>query len=270
MWDYERRRGYAEQPDSYDRLVSAALMVDEVTFVTLNYDDLFDRRVFIHGALESMGSYLGAGRNWALIKLHGSINWGRLVVNGPSSLAPTDPVLAQTYANLGDHIDLHDEIVLRAHAEIRDARVEGEHDVPLRLYYPALAAPLGAEDELVCPPEHVAYLKEVTGHYDPLDVLVIGYSGLDQEVMKLLSWGGRSIRSLTVVSDTDEHAKETALRMTKGVRVMPAPGQNEVTRISGGFTNFAQEGDLDGYIERIRDVAQSEDHRRASNPSYTT
>src|SRR5437660_170475 len=45
-WSYLSRRGYTAHPDSYDRLINAALRVDEVTFVTLNYDDLFDRRLF--------------------------------------------------------------------------------------------------------------------------------------------------------------------------------------------------------------------------------
>ena len=68
--------GYAQQPDSYDRLISATLTLDEVTFVTLNYDTILDRRLFhyLPGELESMDSYL-SGSNWALIKLHGSVNW---------------------------------------------------------------------------------------------------------------------------------------------------------------------------------------------------
>jgi hypothetical protein len=186
MWDYDSGRGYTAQPDSYDRLINAALRLDEVTFVTLNYDDLFDRRLFIHGALDSMESYLGAGQNWALIKLHGSINWGRIVLNAPSQIAPTDPFLAQTFANLGDTIEVDDNVSLRLQPDIRQVRFDEE---PFRLYYPALSVPLGTEDELVCPDQHVNYLKDITGHYEPLDVLVIGYSGLDQEALNLLSWG---------------------------------------------------------------------------------
>jgi hypothetical protein len=56
MWDYDKRRGYAEQPDSYDRLINAAMRVDEVTFVTLNYDDLFDRRLFVSPSTSSPDS----------------------------------------------------------------------------------------------------------------------------------------------------------------------------------------------------------------------
>jgi hypothetical protein len=261
MWDYDTGRGFTAQPDSYDRLINAALRLDEVTFVTLNYDDLFDRRLFIHSALDSMESYLGADRNWALIKLHGSINWGRIVLNAPSQIAPTDPFLAQTFANLGDTIEVDDNVSLRLQPDIRQVRFDEE---PFRLYYPALSVPLGTEDELVCPDQHVNYLKDITGHYEPLDVLVIGYSGLDQEALNLLSWGGRPIRSLWVISESESSAQATADRIAAKVNVVPAEGENPVTLVGTGFTSFAHASDLDDYIERLRTVAASEDERRGA------
>jgi hypothetical protein len=259
MWDYNSGRGYTAQPDSYDRLINTALRVDEVTFVTLNYDDLFDRRLFIHGPLESMESYLGPSQKWSLIKLHGSINWGRVVLNVPPQMAPTDPFLAQTFANLGDEIEIDENVSLRLQPNIRQVRFDEE---PFRLYYPALSVPLGTEDELVCPDEHVSYLRDITGHYEPLDVLVIGYSGLDEEALNLLSWGGRPIRSLCVVAESETSAQTTAKRITAKVNVVPAEGQNAVTLAGTGFANFAHGGDLDDYIERLRAVAATEDERR--------
>jgi hypothetical protein len=274
MWDYGSRRGYAEQPDSYDRLINVALRADEVTFVTLNYDDLFDRRLFMHSRLDSMESYLGVNEKWSLIKLHGSINWGRLVKSERvTQVRSDDIVLAQAFADLRESFELDDEIHLRRHTAldgVRGDEVLGDEGRFMHLYYPALAAPLGAEDELVCPPDHVAHLKQITGHWEPLDVLVIGYSGLDQEVLTQLSWGGRSIRSLCVVSDRDETADATARRIVDRVRVMPAPGQEPITIIGGGFTNFAQSSALPEYIERIQRVAASEDSRRPSLGAFNT
>jgi hypothetical protein len=243
MWDHTRRRGFTAQPDSYDRLVNAAMQVDEVTFVTLNYDDLLDRRVFIHGPLESVDSYLGRGRKWALIKLHGSVNWGRRVRNAPATVAPTDPYLAQTFSNLGDEIDFDAGIVLRPHTDIRDVRLD---ETPFDLYFPALSAPLGPEDEVVCPNDHVEYLREVTGHWDPLDVLVIGYSGLDKNVLTHLSWGGRQIRSLTVVSESEIAASAAAERISAEVNVAP----DSVVLLGAGFTGFAYNL-LGEYMSRI-------------------
>jgi hypothetical protein len=122
-----------------------------------------------------------------------------------------------------------------------------------------LSAPLGAEDELVCPEDHIQYLKQVTGHYDPLDVLVIGYSGLDQGALALLRWGGRPIRSLTVVSDSEASAQATADRITAVVSVVPATSQPGITLIGSGFTTFTADGHLDNYIARITTIAATDE-----------
>jgi hypothetical protein len=259
-WAYRPQSGYAEQPDCYDRLINAALQVDEVTFVSLNYDDIFDQRLFVHDALDSLSHYLSPNRNWALIKLHGSINWGRRVLNVPTRVLgreATDSVFSQTFAHLGLDIKLSDEIELRPQSTVRETRLTHGSD----LYFPALSAPLGAEDDLVCPPEHVTYLKKITGHHDPLDLLVIGYSGLDVSVLKLVSWGGRTIRSLGVVSDSKEHAVETSGRIMSIVNIEWPDGAEPLRQWTDGFTSFTQGTDLAEYVALIRKIAAQEDKR---------
>ena len=261
-WDYPTGRGYAEQPDSYDRLINAALRTDEVTFVTLNYDDIFDQRLLTPGSPDSMEAYLGLDEKWALIKLHGSINWGRAVVNPPDlETRAADPSFARMFGKLGDSIQLANSIVLRPQDSVAEMRLEASATVSDHLYYPALSAPLGVEDELVCPPDHIEYLKRVTGHWDPLNVLVIGYSGLDQEVIKLLSWGGRAVRSLWVVNESEASARATAERITANIKVIPAPGTEGVVLVGTGFTGFAQSDHLAEYITHIREVAAREDEQ---------
>jgi hypothetical protein len=249
------RHGYASHPDSYDRLLNAALRVEQTTFVTLNYDDLFDRRFFMHvdGGLQTIDSYLAADQPRALIKLHGSINWARKVLNPPERTASDDPLLAATLAGLGDSIELSDLIIFRPQERLDYARQEPVHlrqmGQPSELFYPALSVPLGqVDDEVVCPPAHTDYLRETTGDPDLLDVLVIGYSGLDQGVLELLSWGGRPIKSLTVVSDNQENAMRAGANIRAKVSV--APGGNEAAFVEG-FAEFARDGSLDRYIQQI-------------------
>jgi hypothetical protein len=70
--------GYTIQPDNYDALLNAALVLDEVVFISLNYDTLLDDRLFAYPpGLENIYSYIHDRRNWSLIKVHGSVNWGR-------------------------------------------------------------------------------------------------------------------------------------------------------------------------------------------------
>lgn len=120
-------------------------------------------------------------------------------------------------------------------------------------------APLGAEDDLVCPPQHIEYLRSVTGHSDPLDVLVIGYSGLDKSVLELLGWGQRPIRSLYVISDSEDGAEATIARIREAVEILPLLGEQRAMYWSTGFTEFAEGNTLESYIARIRRVAAEQD-----------
>lgn len=58
---------------------------------------------------------------------------------------------------------------------------EGDGDC----YYPALALPLGKDDTIVCPPQHVDYLRTKLSESTELDLLVIGYSALDQRALEI-------------------------------------------------------------------------------------
>lgn len=257
--------GYVAHPDNYDRLINAVLEVDEVTLVSLNYDTLLDQRLDPHGPLTTLDAYLAPAQNWALIKPHGSIDWGRRVLIEPEKTAARhDPFLAGWFAALGDAPELDNEITLRRLPTIGACRgiESGDWNTPrigASVYYPALSAPLGAEDELACPPKHIDYVKNVTGHWDPLDVLVIGYSGLDRGVLDLLSWGGRSIRSLMVVRGSDSHAKETADRIRACVRVQDTVLGELPALFGRGFSRFVSEGVLDGYMREVLACALERD-----------
>jgi hypothetical protein len=76
---YEVSRAYTKHPDNYDRLITEALRLDRVTFVTLNYDTLLDERLSIDQGIASLNEYVDPRRRWSLMKLHGSIHWGERV-----------------------------------------------------------------------------------------------------------------------------------------------------------------------------------------------
>jgi hypothetical protein len=148
-WEYGLGSGYTAHPNVYDRLVNATLRVPEVTFVTLNYDTLLDDRLFMTGGPVSIESYLAPDENRALIKPHGSIDWGRRVLNAPRGAVGNDPFLARVFASLGDQISLDDEITLRPARSISAMRGFAEGNIPVidgmpAAFYPALSAPLGA------------------------------------------------------------------------------------------------------------------------------
>jgi hypothetical protein len=73
---------HSPQPDNYDLLVSYIYDLIEDTdlnilLLTLNYDVVFDRCLDAVEPLNTLDDYVHPDRRWALIKLHGSVDWGR-------------------------------------------------------------------------------------------------------------------------------------------------------------------------------------------------
>jgi hypothetical protein len=236
--------GYTRHPDHYDALVNAVLPLDEVIFITLNYDTLLDQRLFLYSNLHSMDAYIEPGRNWSLIKLHGSVNWGRVVrERTDASYSTSIPIVNSLFARL-IKVELEDEIVLRDNDDLSCARYDSAAKT---LFYPALSVPLG-HDEVVCPPSHHDHLRARLGELYGLNLIVIGYSGLDREVLTILKESKNSLRSLLVVSDRQESALGTAEAITQQFHSIAPP---EI--VTGGFSELVSSGMLHRFIERIVD-----------------
>jgi len=209
---------HSPQPDNYDLLISylSDLLAEtdlNVLFVTLNYDLILDRRLDQITPLDSLESYTDPDRRWALIKLHGSVDWGRMVmtrlitgglVNPPADLAVSNDIMLARgplpeLASGGSRLD-----TLR----LRDVPPHGS-----TLLYPALSAPLGEDDELSCPPEHVGFLRNELQVAGNLHLLVIGYSAVDLEVLRLLRDTSTPIKSFGIVNQNLEAAQQVGGRL---------------------------------------------------------
>jgi hypothetical protein len=122
-------------------------------------------------------------------------------------------------------------------------RCDGGRDV----YYPALSAPLGSEDELSCPPDHVAFLRQTLESMGPLNLLVIGYSGYDQEVLRLLKEHTAGVKSLLVANGTENASRETAARIME----QSGKGFGEGSVFAGGFGELVSTGRLREYVGSV-------------------
>lgn len=211
---------HAPQPDNYDLLISYVfdLLAEtdlNVLFVTLNYDLILDRRLDQITALDTLESYADPDRRWALIKLHGSVDWGRMVMTRPTMGGLTNPPA---------DIEVSGDIVLargrlaELSAPMAGSRLDTlrSRDIPPHgrsLLYPALSAPLGEEDELSCPPEHFGYLQNELQVADNLHLLVIGYSAVDLEVLRLLRDTSTPIKSFGIVNQDETTGQQVAQRL---------------------------------------------------------
>jgi hypothetical protein len=269
LWQVGRR--YARHPDNYDRLITEALRFERVTFVTLNYDTILDRRLALDRPMRSMDDYGSHSSHWSLVKLHGSINWGRPIVGSEwtesmhlAHLANDPTTYASEFANFGEDIELEDDVVFcdgdglenfrRVEIEIEHPRPQYGISIPrigekdFQLLYPALSVPLGAEDEIVCPESHVNCVTEHMSYaFDGLNILVIGYSGLDQEVLSLLASSGRPVRAIKVING--DYDLSMAAAQIFGGRLGFTVSEEMV--FPGGFTDFAQSNAMAEFLRAL-------------------
>jgi hypothetical protein len=266
---YEVSGEYTKHPDNYDRLITEALRLDRVTFVTLNYDTLLDGRLAIDGSIESLSDYIHPQRRWSLIKLHGSINWGRHV-NGATVERPSILVsgaqrarrtFARDFAALGEEVDLDPDIELRS-GDLEEMRADWRRAPATRpfgvgvggevgeLYFPALAAPLGEADEIVCRDDHVTHLKQQLASVQGVNLLVIGYSGIDREVLELLRSAGKPVRSLRVVNGEFDASYATLNVLARELSFVPAVEM----AFNGGFNDFAQTDAMSTFLRALPDT----------------
>lgn len=229
-------------PQNYEVLATKLLRLKEIVFVSLNYDLLLDNTLLAFDPDKiGMGWYVRSKRNWSLVKLHGSVDWGRLLLTPDGMRSFTAPAA---------DLQVISEITLRS-GELYEIRgfISDSGANSGDLYFPALAAPVGVADELVCPPDHVAFLRQRFAETQPMHVLVIGYSGIDKEVVSLIRESGRGIKTLTIVDRDEGSAVAVAERLAEqGVSA-------EDTKPSHArFSSWVRDGGLDAFIQEMTDA----------------
>jgi hypothetical protein len=119
--------GYTTEPSNYNALNNAVLKLDDVLYLTLNYDTLLDDRLFNYRKLETLDSYVTPDSSFALVKLHGSVNWGRRMVGAlePSTSPSASAEEIIWFINDAPELEFQtDEIELRLQSPIRAKRYE--------------------------------------------------------------------------------------------------------------------------------------------------
>lgn len=232
-------RSYTHHPDNYDLLVQGLMHLPHVDIITLNYDTLLDNQLGLVDPLNSMADYVGPGRKWAYYKLHGSVDWGHPIQN-------TD--FAEPWITAPPSKIAYDEtqFILRPTFDLEQLRRKTESTNAW--LYPALSVPVGEDDELACPEEHVAFLRRRLAAPDALHLLVIGYSGNDREVIRLLTESETYIASLYVVNRDAESAAEVRDKLRGHLRTIPA---QESRSYKYDFSEFVQGDEFDKYLQGV-------------------
>ena len=169
---------------------------ESVCFVTFNYDTMLEEamRQVLSLEISDLKSYLQ--KTYSLVKLHGSINWGREIdIAEPQTYNP------QRLIREAATLQISDRYVLAAHRPmLREGKAQ-------RLVFPALSIPVERKDEFNCPSEHVQRLKEVLPKVTR--IITVGWRATEKDFIDLLRKELTEKPSLMVVSGDANGAKET-------------------------------------------------------------
>ena len=246
---------YSTHPDNFDRLVNALLDLERVVFVTLNYDTIFDRVLGKYYTFDSLDSYI-AHKHVALIKLHGSVNWGRRIDTRGLGALESDGYRGLCHALAEDDT--------RVEAKITEMwEAPGPDPTQMRsssrgVFYPALALPLGPDDEPACPPTHSIALQQTLNQQSygsELHLLIIGYSCLDKTPLAFIGESGSRVASAVIVNGTEQAGRDALERLQQhlgGAAPWEHKDSDFVELFDGGFTAFASPAKLRSVVERVR------------------
>jgi SIR2-like protein len=244
IWD--TGAGYTTHPDHYDSLVQKLLQVDSPVVVTTNYDTILDNRLAETRSLNKIADYVD-DEDWSLIKLHGSVNWARRLA---VSMNLTNPVANHSdyisrVRGLGPDPKLDEEILLMSTTDLARTRWSSE-----AMYYPALSVPLGIEDTINCPPEHITFLRSRLDKAETIDLLFLGYSGNDNEVFDLIGETKAKLGCLNIVVGNDVNVGHKLLRRIAPMFNLNSSLNSELVH-SGGFSDWVLKGKMDQFFTDV-------------------
>jgi len=210
----------------------------QILILTVNYDLFVERAAIalMRHAFDSVDKYIWTcdEQRWALIKLHGSVNWGRRFKPSRS-----ENYWGSIFATLTELV-LEDEVKVLAGHNSDHRFIQPVH------YYPALALPVAGKTDFVCPPSHVDYargfLAELGG---PDRLVIIGFSGLDNHVLQSLLANVRCVPMLRIVNGDTKAGGATLDRIARAARGV---GSAHSPVYDGGFRKFIESGDFESFL----------------------
>lgn len=192
---------------------------ESVCLVTFNYDTMLEEamRQVLGFAIIDLNSYI-SHTDYALVKLHGSIDWCREVDGALVGRSYTPQDLIQEAANL--RISNRYRLVSNRPVAIERGQV----------VFPALSIPVERKDEFNCPSEHVDRLNELLPQVTK--VMTVGWRATEMDFLQLLRGKIPSSTPLMVVSGNNIGANQTHVTLRRA-----GFGETAV-RIEDGFSGL--------------------------------
>jgi hypothetical protein len=212
---------------------------ESVRLVTFNYDRILERAAsdVLGISIQNISDHV-SGSTYAILKPHGSVDWGRRVVGDIGSLGGGNHfdfkrALIDRTATV--EIELSDSyVVMRGPEEMGGMTGQG----PVRPYFPAITIPVQLKSQFEFPQEHRAVLDEAVA--EARKIVVVGWRGAEKHFVNL--WKGtRTDLDLLVVAGTESGSRETLNNLT------PFAG-GLVSQAGDGFSRFLDTDLLEKFL----------------------
>ena len=176
---------------------------NEILILTVNYDRFVEQAVssLMQKTFTTLSDYIWScdGKEWALVKLHGSVDWGRRL--RPSQKANTWEQIIPRLNELSLDADIRLIGGYKDHLRFRDQE----------FFYPALSLPVTGKTEFVCSADHLKFGELFV--LEATHLLVIGFSGLDNHVLETFIQKMPAVSALRVVCGNGDMSAQTWHRL---------------------------------------------------------
>jgi hypothetical protein len=224
---------------------------EHVCLVTFNYDTMIEDaiRQVLHFPISDINGYI-SHKDYSLIKLHGSVNWGREV---PGKAVPLNSNAFSPLRNPVNHQTLIDEVAsLRITDQYHLVRQCPMLREEAGFLFPALSIPVENKDVFECPGTHVDRLERLLPKVTK--IVTIGWRATEAEFLSMLHRRSPKQIDLMIVSGDAGGVEETNRNLS---RPMLAAGGGPPARfdfrgiaIDSGFTGaiLRELEKLDGFL----------------------
>lgn len=211
---------------------------EEVCLVTFNYDLLLENALDTFD-FRSRGpsGHLDSHPILKLFKLHGSVNWSRLV--DVPGLPEGERLIPQTLIERADSIHITDEFVRANATEVAETSGFRKPVVP------AIAIPVQnkSEQHFECPAAHLDYLAAMLPRVTK--ILIVGWQAKEAHFLRMLRSHLPLLRHVMVVGADERDARETLRFFLGEIRL-------QISSVSvghRGFTEFIVDREGDAFFK---------------------
>ncbi len=214
---------------------------EKICIVTFNYDTLLELSIppALQLTISDLPDYI-SNTNYKIIKVHGSVNWGRELNMRIGDLMNRNVwQVAYEYIDRAAELNFGDRYHISTEYPIAWGKRQFDTDrFPL---FPAIALPLVQKTSFECPEDHLRTLREALP--DVTKILIIGWRGTEEHFLTLLREHLKNPPTIMIVaSGLDEASQVGSDLMKMGI------GRGFVAA-NGGFTHVIRNREIDIFLD---------------------